>query len=1222
MALENSQQEYNSKTQALLDLIGSVVAKGELTEQDKKDIESSKSSYKSSYIDVTKDMKTTEQSYNDKQLDYVKNQIIEINKTVFDITGDVHINKFEVEELYADNANIKNLVAEKATIEDLKVTNAEIETLKTKDLVAINASIENLKTTKLETKDLTAINADIENLKSKKASIEELEAVSAEINTLKTVDLTAINATIENLKATKLEVKDLTVIKADIENLKTDKLEAKDLTAINADISNLKANKATIEQLNATNAEINNLKTKDLVAINASIKNLTANKAEISDLNATNADISSLQATVGKIQTLVGGNLTMDNIQSLILTSTKVTVQDAFIKNAMIDTISASKLNTGELNTNLVRITSSDGSLILNGSLQQFKDKNNKVRIQMGRDAQGNFTFAIFDETGTGTLIDSTGVKANAIGNGLIVDSMINDNANIDGGKLDIDSVVTEVNNGTTLIKGTKIKLDKENQTLEVAFNSMKTSTTETDKTVSNHTTSINAMNGQITTLISDSTIVEDGQSKKLKDVYSSLKITVNGLSSTVSAVKSDLAENYSTTTAMNSAIDQKATGILSTVSSTYTTKKDFDNLEIGGTNLFAKSNDFSTVNGFQGAILTKTYNVVVPEWGGKTGTRIVSTGGTNTIKMVKGNTPGCYWPSTDTYTMSMWVKNNSTTTSVDIRSNGLVNVTTNDVTVKPGESKRITVIGKGNTAGSMQFNFQVPSVNDNFDITVGYAQIEKGNKPGDWSPAPEDIANSISSVEQTANKVEWLIKSGTGSSNMVLTDQLYSILTNNIKLTAKNITLEGLITANQNFKILTDGTIEAKNANISGVLNGATIIGSTIDGTTFTSKATLDASEEYYNVITIGDGKFVSQDTQRGTTHFRSELSKGRLTLYSWPGASNQSDSYLDATGFRFRDSAGAEIIRSYMNKLIVGYPSQFDGAVSAKVVNITGVLTTTSNLNANGVNTFNGATTFTNSLTANGNTVLRNTTINGTTSLKSTLSVEGVSTFIGELVCNNYLSINAWPGYGSGKAQMWFDGNSKALIAQGIDVLRVGNNEVVHKGMYPKPGNWFNGGPVTIGTDGVMEIGRYIDFHNTSGTAADYTARLDCTAQNKLQLGGTFVANDYQKGGYALGLAGEQSINSVGEISYMYLGDILIAYGKVEFTGLVANTAKTIELNFGKTFTKPPLVNVSVNSASPHQCSTGCGGVTATGCNIYLTRTNTIDTAVFWIAIGKRAN
>ena len=58
------------------------------------------------------------------------------------------------------------------------------------------------------------------------------------------------------------------------------------------------------------------------------------------------------------------------------------------------------------------------------------------------------------------------------------------------------------------------------------------------------------------------------------------------------------------------------------------------------------------------------------------------------------------------------------------------------------------------------------------------------------------------------------------------------------IKLTADNIELEGLVTANQNFKILNDGSIEAKNGKFRGQVNadsgeiGGFIIGSSMIGT------------------------------------------------------------------------------------------------------------------------------------------------------------------------------------------------------------------------------------------------------------------------------------------------------------------------------------------------------------------------------------------------------
>ena len=340
-----------------------------------------------------------------------------------------------------------------------------------------------------------------------------------------------------------------------VPKLKLVELDVQKLYANYAEINTLVANKATIKDLEATNAKIENLKAdigdfQDLTAVKADIKQLktdTANintaligKAEITDLNAATANITALQTRVGQIDTLVGGNLTMDNISSLVLTSSKVTVDNGFIKNAMIDSITANKIASGSINTNLVNIQSNDGSMILNGSLQQFKDKNGKVRLQLGKDATGNFTFALFDETGTGQLITPQGITANAIGNGIIVNNMIADNA-ISGGKLDINSVVNEVNNGTTTLKASIVKLDDKNQTLDVAFNSMSTTVNDNTSKINTNTTKISTAQGQIQTLISNTTVTEDGKNKTIKEAHSSLKQTVNSLSSTMSNTTTEI---------------------------------------------------------------------------------------------------------------------------------------------------------------------------------------------------------------------------------------------------------------------------------------------------------------------------------------------------------------------------------------------------------------------------------------------------------------------------------------------------------------------------------------------------------------------------------------------------------------------------------------------------------------------------------------------------------
>lgn len=259
-------------------------------------------------------------------------------------------------------------------------------------------------------------------------------------------------------------------------------------------------NKANIRDLEASNAKIENLQVKaasiesaiigvayisDLTAINANIQNLIAadakintaliNKADITELNAVQGNITSLNSQIANIQTLVNGNLSSENIQAGGITSDKLTIANGFITNAMIANLDVSKINAGNISTNKFRIVSDNGGIEIVGATQQFKDKNNKVRIQMGQDAKGNFNFILRGEDGTTTLIDHTGIKEKAIADNLIKGNMVATDA-IGEKQINYSSLITGLNKDTNtqLIKASKVAIDFIGQSLEVAFNSLK----------------------------------------------------------------------------------------------------------------------------------------------------------------------------------------------------------------------------------------------------------------------------------------------------------------------------------------------------------------------------------------------------------------------------------------------------------------------------------------------------------------------------------------------------------------------------------------------------------------------------------------------------------------------------------------------------------------------------------------------------------------------------
>lgn len=143
-------------------------------------------------------------------------------------------------------------------------------------------------------------------------------------------------------------------------------------------------------------------------------------------------------------------------------------------------------LKASEIDTDKFHVKSNDGSLEIVGNTMQFKDQNDVVRIQIGRDTNNNFTFCLYDETGKGVLIDSSGIKESAISDGLIKNDMVangtlgkekfnfnivevDENGNIDAGKVLINGKGIDVE--FTSIKEDIKSVKEDISNLEPSFN-------------------------------------------------------------------------------------------------------------------------------------------------------------------------------------------------------------------------------------------------------------------------------------------------------------------------------------------------------------------------------------------------------------------------------------------------------------------------------------------------------------------------------------------------------------------------------------------------------------------------------------------------------------------------------------------------------------------------------------------------------------------------------
>lgn len=362
-------------------------------------------------------------------------------------------------------------------------------------------------------------------------------------------------------------IKEALIEKANIKDVEAVSIRTQILEAKTAKIEEAIIDVAHISDLNTINANIQNL-----IANDVKINNALINKADITELNAVVGNINIINSELANIKTLVNGNLSSENIQAGGITSDKLTIANGFITNAMIANLDVSKINAGNISTNKFRIVSDNGGIEIVGATQQFKDKNNKVRIQMGQDAKGNFNFILRGEDGTTTLIDHTGIKEKAIADNLIKGNMVATDA-IGEKQINYSSLITGLNKDTNtqLIKASKVAIDLAGQTLDLAFNSLKNQADNNKNIIENHSTNISAMQGQISTAINNTQIVKDGKTILLKDDYNRTISKVDSINSTIGTHTTKINELtgniISVDTKVNS-VQRDLEGTKSTVSS------------------------------------------------------------------------------------------------------------------------------------------------------------------------------------------------------------------------------------------------------------------------------------------------------------------------------------------------------------------------------------------------------------------------------------------------------------------------------------------------------------------------------------------------------------------------------------------------------------------------------------------------------------------------------
>lgn len=540
---------------------------------------------------------------------------------------------------------------------------------------------------------------------------------SARLNDI--TDVSEKIVVMDGLIANKVDTGDFNAEVARIDQLTADNVVIKEtLVASEGDISKLETNNLLVnEKLTANEAAITKLQSEKIDTITAN-----ATYATITNLDATNANVRNLDAAYADINTLIFGSASGTTIHTSFSNAVIAQLGNAQIKSAMIDSVSANQIKAGDIITNNVRVKSEDGSLIISDETMQISD-DTRVRVQIGKDVSNDYSINIWDAEGN-LMFSKGGITDSAIKEAIIRNDMVSDTANIAAHKLDIDSLFEEINGGTNTIKSTKIYLDDEGQTLDVAFDSLSTEVSELGETITSQGTDISVIQGKISSKVWQQDI--NTAKNEMSTQYSTLSQTVNGISSTV-------AEH---TTA-------------------------FDNLEIGGRNLLLNSDfvkdtskwTYNSVNPFE-YVADEGYS------GGGAIRATITTSGTVVPRQAMSKT----FASGTSLTCSVKIKEEQGEWGVasqgrfanlysipysyhkDLGDGWTLYVYTSTLTED-------VVVNTANVFGFSNIGVGV--------FIIDQIKLEIGTKATDWTPAPEDISSDISSlgtrmstVEQTAESL------------------------------------------------------------------------------------------------------------------------------------------------------------------------------------------------------------------------------------------------------------------------------------------------------------------------------------------------------------------------------------------------------------------------------------------------------------------------------------
>ena len=492
---------------------------------------------------------------------------------------------------------------------------------------------------------------------------------------------------------------------------------------------------------------------QDIININGEITGIKKFDVEIGSWKTdTDRELSSLKTRTTSLETDMGNKVdttTFNEVKQTVdeNSSTITKMSETLSKKADSGTVTTLSNTVNSIKQTTDSNTSSISSLTTTVTKVESTANNASKTASEAKTAASNAATAATNSANSATKAEAA-AKNSANSASSASSSASSSAASASEAKKSAATANTNASNAVSTANAAKSTADTAKKTADSANATAASNAKEITTIKSNYNTISQTINSNTATIKELSTTIskkaDNSTVTTLSNTVNSIKQTTDANTASISKLSTEVSKKAdgSTVTELStktSKLEQNLNGFKTTVSSTYTTKTEFNNLQIGGRNLIRNSN-FSEDTRYwkQDAGNIK----VVDDSRFKKALSFTVNGGALRILVETKNV----WVKGQLYTVSFYAKSTVAGTKITA-SRSLANLTkTAELTSDWKKYVGVITSTESDNFGSLSFKVN----NTSATYYIANVKLEKGDKATDWTPAPEDVDEKFTAYSTT----------------------------------------------------------------------------------------------------------------------------------------------------------------------------------------------------------------------------------------------------------------------------------------------------------------------------------------------------------------------------------------------------------------------------------------------------------------------------------------